>query len=64
MTVNTYSDPIYDREGTSAYTGFNSSSEWPFDGPSHLVGKASSKTSSLNKNIREEDIMLHLITKI
>ena len=43
MTVNTYSNPIYDREETSAYTRFNSSFGRTFDGSSYLVGKATSK---------------------
>ena len=62
MNVNTYSDPTYDREETSAYIGFNSCLERSFDGPSYLVGKATSKTSCMHENIKEEDIMLHLIT--
>ena len=64
MNVNTYSDPTYDRKETSAYIGFNSSLERPFDGPSYLVRKATSKTSYLHENIKEEDIMLHLMTAI
>ena len=60
MKVNIFSDPIYDREEISAHIRFNSSSERPFDGLSHLVGKATSETSSLYKNMIEDNIMLHL----
>ena len=40
---------------------FNNSVKRPFDGPAYLVGKATSGTDYIHRNMNEDDILLHLV---
>ena len=52
---------MFDRKETYNYINHNISVERPYDGPSHLVGRAISDTNNLHDKMNENDIMLHLL---